>query len=1238
MEGSDNRKEKSFPHAPRERKNKNFLKGKMTMNKRILSIILVLTMLIGVVAVMPITATASNNTEVWDGETIATSFAGGDGSKNNPYKISNGAELAYLSQEANKGNTFNGKYFELTNDIVLNEGNAADWGTTAPANQFTPIGVWTTGFQGNFDGKGYTISGLYQSGNANMGLFGNIGGGAVIANFSLVNSYINAGSNGESGAIVGQTDRSNEDEVLISNIYTDAIIVASKSKNSDWVKVGGIIGNITPADDTKTPNNPCTLVTIDRATFAGTITTKGKATGGIVGDAQTVDTVVTNCLYVGTINRNGQLCGGMVGNSAAAGYLLVENCISAGAIDGSGSYAYAFFSSSSSSTSNDKELLNSYFIGDNSAARKTTTNTSEQLDNFGKLYDETILDSEKGWDNWVTLENDIVRPAGVAANVEISPKLSGEGTPGDPYTISTAKELAIMSKLCQSKSYEGEYFELTADITLTGENNHTPIGTWGVAFGGKFDGKGHTISGMHIDSTADSKALFGVIQGGAEIRNLALVDAYVKGGAGGNDGCTAALVGQTNRGSSEEIIIDNIYIDAQVIGNGKGVAGVLGNNSNAKDSYTPADVTITNVVVNGSITSNNEYVAGFVGTARDAFITLENCANYATVTSSKSRVAGLIAGETGGYSISNCISAGRLTGSATVFAVAYHSSDAAGEAERVINNAYVVDGIAAGGSSSGADAGAVIVTLDEITDLIGAGATIPEGFTARTGDVALPAKVAANLNTTVIYGFGLLDGASIRISEPSGLRFTAVLGADYLASLNGNVSYGIIIAPTDYVKAAGEFTIEALEGLTVTGGSKYKVIPAEYCSNNPEVDGYYEFSAVLAPIQATNYDRAFSARAYVKVDGVYYYSEYDEDLNSRSVSEVADKAYNDLSVGMTEKYSFMVVEDIYSPYDSESRDIILSFTGKKAVDIYALSYNIRAAQDETGYEKEGREDDVVSYLVNSGADIIGLQEVNVRKSDSWLGNIFGMSDFNWLDELSALESAGYTCYTGKNLYPSSESQERYLPIYYNSSKFEFVSGDTKWLTSTPDTISKLSAAETNQDGYRGVTYVILRDKETGAKFVYANVHNSPRIDGNTEGMMQQIVYLRQILESITEEYDAMFIGGDNNYGHTNIEKFYNKYVIEDSLAVEKDEVVASTEIISIRKANPLYNNENEIKGSGAPDFNAIGTSIIDNFFIADTGNVSAYSYKLVDNRVEGKSYNYPSDHIPVKMYVTIYVD
>ena len=87
--------QRNFPALRANANKNNFLKGKMTMNKRILSIILVLTMLVGVVAVMPMTATAADS-EVWDG-TLATSFAGGDGSEDSPYEISNGAELALLA-------------------------------------------------------------------------------------------------------------------------------------------------------------------------------------------------------------------------------------------------------------------------------------------------------------------------------------------------------------------------------------------------------------------------------------------------------------------------------------------------------------------------------------------------------------------------------------------------------------------------------------------------------------------------------------------------------------------------------------------------------------------------------------------------------------------------------------------------------------------------------------------------------------------------------------------------------------------------------------------------------------------------------------------------------------------------------------------------------------------------------------------------------------------------------------
>ena len=54
-------------------------------------------MLVGMFTIVPMTVSADTNSNVWDG-TTATSFAGGDGTENNPYQISNGAELALMSK------------------------------------------------------------------------------------------------------------------------------------------------------------------------------------------------------------------------------------------------------------------------------------------------------------------------------------------------------------------------------------------------------------------------------------------------------------------------------------------------------------------------------------------------------------------------------------------------------------------------------------------------------------------------------------------------------------------------------------------------------------------------------------------------------------------------------------------------------------------------------------------------------------------------------------------------------------------------------------------------------------------------------------------------------------------------------------------------------------------------------------------------------------------------------------
>lgn len=76
----------------------------------------------------------------WDGETIATKFFSGTGTKSDPYIIRTGSECAYFLSQIKNGNSYEGKYIRLGNDIIFN--NYKTSGT----------------FAGDFDGNKHFLS------------------------------------------------------------------------------------------------------------------------------------------------------------------------------------------------------------------------------------------------------------------------------------------------------------------------------------------------------------------------------------------------------------------------------------------------------------------------------------------------------------------------------------------------------------------------------------------------------------------------------------------------------------------------------------------------------------------------------------------------------------------------------------------------------------------------------------------------------------------------------------------------------------------------------------------------------------------------------------------------------------------------------------------------------------------------------------------------------------------------
>lgn len=154
----------------------------------------------------------------WDG-TVADGFAGGTGTQADPYLISNGEELAYLSAQVASGNAFAGKHVTLAANLDM--GNVA----------FTPIGSDARRFAGSFDGAYHTIDNLLVSQTTDYaGLFGCLDTGAAVRRLTVRGSI---SGRGYVGGIAGQADSATIE--ACANYAT----VTGTSRN-----VGGIVGRL----------------------------------------------------------------------------------------------------------------------------------------------------------------------------------------------------------------------------------------------------------------------------------------------------------------------------------------------------------------------------------------------------------------------------------------------------------------------------------------------------------------------------------------------------------------------------------------------------------------------------------------------------------------------------------------------------------------------------------------------------------------------------------------------------------------------------------------------------------------------------------------------------------------------------------------------------------------------------------------------------------------------------------
>lgn len=280
-------------------------------------------------------------TNIWDGS-IASAFAGGTGTAENPYQIATGAQLAYLASSVNNGETYAGKNFVLTADIDL---NGLRW--TPIANTFSDAlfhGSDYRIFAGNLDGQGYAVSNVViRSESAPLesdvfGLFGATAG--KISNLHLNTVSIHGTAKNVSGYVIGLAGGLiGYASGNVENCHVTGLTMTMKAPDSGWVAyylIGGLVGVLDVGQ-------------IDECSASGKITEKsGKGSiGGLIGELGETSKITYSradvALDVKADSKGGADVGGFIGkgNGESNPETVIRNCYATGDVTG-GAYTGGF--------------------------------------------------------------------------------------------------------------------------------------------------------------------------------------------------------------------------------------------------------------------------------------------------------------------------------------------------------------------------------------------------------------------------------------------------------------------------------------------------------------------------------------------------------------------------------------------------------------------------------------------------------------------------------------------------------------------------------------------------------------------------------------------------------------------------------------------------------------------------------------------------------------------------------
>ena len=513
---------------------------------------------------------------------------------------------------------------------------------------------------------------------------------------SFINNYV--------GGICGRNNGT------ITNCYNTGTVSGSSSAR-DINYVGGVCGNnsstVTNCYNTGTvsgsgiDNNSyaggvCginhTTVTNCYNTGAVSSTTAGGSNyaGGVCGINYTT---VTNCYNTGAVS--GIYAGGVCGWNRGG---TVENCYNTGTVSGTtaggvcgwnrgGTVENCYFLSGTASSG----------VGGGSATDTATALTVKQMTGSAAKDNMTGFDFDTVW----RIKPGISTMAAVEVALSYYPYLKVFGPESAPigqtesvnimdkdeegsfliYSKEDLKDFAaiVNGTLSEEKqaAYEEVYTDLDFDKPITNINaklmdnivlnkdvldeygnlnngtfdQWTPIGSESKPYTGTFDGDGHTISGLYVDSNDQEVGLFGCVGKKGKIQNVGVVDSYIS--ATGDKVCVGGVCGYNVGGTIENCYnTGTITATAQATGIYSSVGGVCGFSFwNIFNCYNTGKV---------SVTGDRARVGGVSGfNGKD----IKNCYNTGEVSVAVDGGAvGGVCGDNDSWSrITNCYNTGKVS-------------------------------------------------------------------------------------------------------------------------------------------------------------------------------------------------------------------------------------------------------------------------------------------------------------------------------------------------------------------------------------------------------------------------------------------------------------------------------------------------------------------------------------------------------------------------------------------------